>query len=242
MCAFPEFSTRSAPPRRWGIYGYANAGKSTFLSAMHQPLLVIDPDGRFSEVAGRCRAPRSLSTNPREHRDPLAIHRILSSNDCSEFATVALDSITAILEPLKAVIMEENTRGLHKNKSAPWSRKAAVLRMIVDSMVGCGRDMALIWHSEDSSDAYGKRQTRQTLQKVEARRILRCLNAVIRLEHVGGRRLARVTWSRNGVQGVAIEDTDGYWRGVPERIERALYGETATNTGTTPPVFRTTSQ
>ena len=227
MPAFPEFSTRSVPPRRWGIYGYANAGKSTFLSALHQPLLVIDPDGRFSEVAGRCRGPRSLSDNPREHRDPLAIHRILSSNDCSQFATVALDSLTAILEPLKAAIMEENARGMHKNKSAPWSQKAAVLRMIVDSMVGCGRDMTLIWHSEDGSDAYGKQQMHQTLPKVEGKRILRCLNAVIRLEHANGRRMARVTWSRNGVQGVVIEDTDGYWRGVPERIEQALYGESA---------------
>ncbi len=225
MHAFPEFSASSVPPRRWGIYGYANAGKSTFLSALHQPLLVIDPDGRFSEVAWRCREPRSLSTNPREHRDPLAIYRILSSDDCSKFATVALDSLTAILEPLKAAIMEENARGMHQNKSAPWSRKAAVLRMIVDSMVGCGRDMALIWHSEDGRDAYGKRQARQTLQKVEARRILRCLNGVIRLEHVSGRRMARVTWSRNGAQGIVIEDTDGYWRGVPERIEQALYGE-----------------
>ncbi len=227
MPAFPKFPTRSVPPRRWGVYGPANTGKSTFLSALHQPLLVIDPDGRFSEVAGRCRDPHQISTQPREHRDPLAIHRILSSSDCSQFATVALDSLTAILEPLKAAIMEENARGMHKNKSASWARKASTLRLIVDSMVGCGLDMALIWHSENGSDAYGKQQTRQTLTKVEGRRILRCLNAIIRLEHVNGRRVAHVTWSRNGVQGAVIEDTDGYWRGVPERIEQALYGESA---------------
>ena len=227
MPAFPEFPVSPVPPRRWGIYGQANAGKSTFLSAWHQPLLVIDPDGRFSEVAGRCLAPRSLSANPHEHRDPLAIHRLLSENDYSEFATVVLDSLTAILEPLKAVIMEENARRMHKNKSAPWAKKARVPRLIVDSMVGCGRDMALIWHSENGSDTYGKQQMRQTLPKVESRRILGCLNVVIRLEHVNGLRTARVAWSRNEVRGVAIKDTEGYWHGVPERIEQALYGETA---------------
>jgi len=113
---FPIFPKRTI--RRWAIIGPAGVGKSTFLSAMRQPLLVIDPDGRFCDTAPLCEMAYTISEDARVHRDPLQIYRTLSSGDYSQIGTVCLDSITAILEPMKAAAVEETRRGLHKNKSA----------------------------------------------------------------------------------------------------------------------------
>lgn len=217
---FPRFATRCK--RRWGIYGRATAGKSTFLSAMRQPLLVADPDGRFEDTALLCKDALSISENPQDHRDPLAIYRILRERECRGIGTVCLDSLTAILEPLKAAIMEENRRGEHKNKSAPWADKATALRLVTDALSACGTDTAILWHEEENRDQDGRLSSHQTLSKMDRARILRCLNAVIRLDYRSTGRVACLVWSRNGPRGIEFEDTEGYWRGVPERIDAAI--------------------
>ena len=51
------------------------------------------------------------------------------------------------------------------------------------------------------------------------------MNAIIALEKDAktGARQAVITWSRAGKKGIVIPDTEGYWKGVPEKIEEALY-------------------
>lgn len=50
---------------------------------------------------------------------------------------------------------------------------------------------------------------------------------MIELKLEKGRRVARIVWSRSGgkaLQGVEIEDAQGFWKGVPEKID-ALFAE-----------------
>lgn len=119
--AFTKFAPAQYPPRQWGLVGYPDTGKSTFLAQLRQPLLVVDADGRFHEVAGLCKDPLSISENPNDHRDGLAIARALQGADLSGIGTVVCDSATPILRLSVAMAMEGNSRGENKNKAAPFA-------------------------------------------------------------------------------------------------------------------------
>lgn len=49
--AFKSMSKTQYPPRQWALVGSPGAGKSTFAAQMAGPLLVVDADHRFAEVA-----------------------------------------------------------------------------------------------------------------------------------------------------------------------------------------------
>lgn len=223
--AFKPFVKKKYPPRQWGLVGFAGTGKSTFLAQLLQPLLVIDADGRFHEVADRCRNPLTLSENANDNRDGLAIAKALHGADLTGIGTVVLDSITPILRLTIAMAMEGNSRGENKNKSAAFQEKANQLRLIQDSMIRPGVDSVIVWHYEHGRDEQGKEKTNQTVSRAEGERLLRSMNAIIALgkDEKTGMRQAEVTWSRVGKRGIVIPDTDGYWTGVPEKIEAALY-------------------
>ena len=223
---FGSFKKTKYPPRQWGLVGFAGTGKSTFLAQLLQPLLVIDADGRFHEIADKCRDPLTLSDNPNDHRDGLAIATALQGAELSGIGTIVLDSITPILRLSIAMGMTKNERGEGpKNKVAAFQDKANQLRLIQDSMVRPGVDSVIVWHYEKGRDDKGQEQKNQTISRTEGERLLRSMNAIIALDkdENTGQRLAKVTWSRAGRRGIVIPDTEGFWRGVPERIEAALY-------------------
>ena len=59
------------PPRQWALYGYPGSGKSTFAAQLAAPLLVIDADHRFAEVARLAVGDVfQLSDNPHDNVDP----------------------------------------------------------------------------------------------------------------------------------------------------------------------------
>lgn len=223
--AFKPFVKKKYAPRQWGLVGFAGTGKSTFLAQLRQPLLVIDADGRFNEVADRCRDPVTLDGNPNDNRDGLAIAKALHGEDLSGIGTVVLDSLTPILRLTIAMAMESNKRGENKNKAAAFMDKANQLRLIQDSLVRPGVDSVIVWHYEHGLDENGKDKKNQTLPREEGRRLMRSMNVIIALnkDDKTGERSAEVVWSRVGKKGIVIPDTKGYWEGVPERIEAALY-------------------
>lgn len=229
VMAFKPFVKQKYPPRQWGLVGFAGTGKSTFLAQLRQPLLVIDADGRFNEVADLCKGPLVLSDSPNDSRDGLAIAKALHSEDLTGVGTVVLDSITPILRLTIAMAMEGNSRGENKNKAAAFQEKANQLRLIQDSMVRPGVDSVIVWHYEKGRDENGKEQKNQTVSRTEGERLMRSLNVVIELakDESTHQRYAKVVWSRVGKKGIVIPDTEGFWKGVPARIEAALYDEPA---------------
>ncbi len=62
-----------------------------------------------------------------------------------------------------------------------------------------------------------------SITSLELSRIMRSVNMRIRLTNTGVYK-AEVIWARCGRSGVVLEDTAGYWKGMPEKIEEALYG------------------
>lgn len=51
MTPFQRLTTPAYPRRQWSIVGHPGSGKSTFAARMRAPLLAIDADHRFDEVA-----------------------------------------------------------------------------------------------------------------------------------------------------------------------------------------------
>lgn len=225
MSAFPLFKPGAYPPRQWGLVGFPNVGKSHFLTQMKQPLLVIDGDGRFDEAAKYCaETPLSISKDPSVCRDPLAIYKALKDADLQGVGTIVMDSISPILRAANAATMISSDRGEIKNRSAPNAIKASLVRLIQDSVVQPGVDACIVWHKETGRDASGREQVTQTVSRVDGARMVRSLNAIIELSMSGGRRQATVVWSRVGKKNIVVPDSQGWWKGVPEQIEQALYG------------------
>lgn len=217
-------------PRHWVVRGAPNTGKSTFLTALRGPVVVIDADQRARELVGRGTAEIwPFSTTAYENCDPYIIAQILTRNRedfAREVRTIAVDSVSGILTPIVARAMEGNKRGLNKNKVAAFVEKTQVLRLIQDPLANTGCDIIYIWHEEQAFDNNAKRVTHQTVPKLERERLQRSLNALLVADiDAEGRRRLRIGWSRSGYgHGQAFVDTAGGWAGIPEQIDAALAG------------------
>lgn len=213
------------PVRQWALMGRRGAGKTAFIGAMRQPILMIDADRHAQDLANRGAQVCLLSDDPRDMSDPLRVHDLLKAGGSGGCRTVAFDSLTQITDSLIASAMEANRRGINKNKAAAFTTKADALRLISSGMTACGIDAAYVWHYEDARDKDGKVFVRTTLPNTERERLQKVLTAIIEIgENVNGR-YAKVRWSRPGPSGAVFQDESGFWAGVPERIEQYLYGD-----------------
>ncbi|MDE3023169.1 MAG: AAA family ATPase [Pseudomonadota bacterium] len=215
---------KSYPPRRWGIFGFKESGKTAFLAAMNGPILLIDAEGRSArELSMLDTEVFALSSNPMDHHDPLRIYQILRQNGAGPAKTVAVDSLTSIFSPINAESMQNAKTA--KNKASVWVDKAGFFRLIQDAVSGCGVDAAFIWHRENNMNAKGEKDSHPTISDPDLEKLKRSLNAIIGLyKHNNGSRSAKVVWSRNGPSGMAFKDEEGYWKGVPEKIDAAING------------------
>ena len=85
--------------------------------------------------------------------------------------------------------------------------------------------------------------TRSSVSQTELARLTRSINLKLKIEEDGSRRGIRVEWARRGRSGMVLWDEVGHWRGMPERIEEAVYGGLTTEEQVqieqqTPRVFR----
>jgi hypothetical protein len=223
--AFSKMPTDGYPRRLWGLYGFPGSGKSTFAARMRGPILAIDADHRFDEVARlACGNVYALSETPADNVTPERIAALLRANmPGADVKTILVDSLTAILAPLVTRAILDNDAGRNKNRAAAFKDKALALRLLQDSVTGWGTDCLWIWHLQAGRDAQANEVETATVSRTELARLTRSLNMLLRVIEEGGRRGVYVDWARRGRSGVTVWDPSGSWDGIPEALEKAVY-------------------
>jgi hypothetical protein len=223
--AFKRLDQAARPVRQWALVGYPGSGKSTFAAQMAGPLLLIDADHRFVEVARLAAGGvLTLSEIAADHVDPERVTQLLRANMAGAgVATIVVDSLTAIISPLVTEAVIANDAGLNKNRIAAYKPKAMALRLLQDAITGWGADTLWIYHLRGGMDAKAQARETTSISVVELARLRRSLNAQLRLMVDGDRRGVVVDWARSGRSGITLWDDTGCWRGMPERLEAAMY-------------------
>ena len=224
---FVKMQPDAYPRRLWSVCGFAGSGKSSFAARLRAPILAIDADHRFDEVLPLAGGDvYRLSETPSDAIDPERIAACLRENmPGSGVQTIVVDSLTAILAPLVTAAILDNDAGRNKNRMAAWKPKALGMRTIQDAVTGWGCDVLWIYHLQSGRDAGAVEHTTSTISLTELARLTRCLNLRLRIM-VGkdGRRGVVVEWARRGRSGLTLWDDSGSWEGMPEAIEKAVYG------------------
>lgn len=214
------------PTRQWALVGYPGSGKSTFAAQMHAPMVVIDADHRFAEVmrhvAGDVFA---LSDDPADNVDAERIAALLRQNMAgSGVKTLVVDSLTAIIAPLVTSAVMDNDAGRNKNKISAFKDKALAVRLLQDTITGYGVDTLWIYHLRSGMDAKAQAIESTSISAVELARLRRSLNLQLRVIEQQGKRGIVIDWARSGRSGLMLWDDTGNWQGMPEKIEKAVYG------------------
>jgi hypothetical protein len=225
MMGFKKIDVSGHPPRHWSIVGFPGSGKSSFSAMMDGPLLAIDADHRFNEVARLAAGDVfQLSDVPADMVDAGRIAQLLASNmPGSGVRTVVIDSLTSIIAPLVTAAQMDNDAGVNKNRVAAFRGKALALRLLQDVVSKWGTDVLWVYHLRTGLDGKANPQEVTSISVTELARLRRSLNMILRIVTDGPKRGVLVEWARRGRQGVTLWDESGRWLGMPERIEVAVY-------------------
>lgn len=219
---FRTLTPNQYPPRQWAILGDPGSGKSTFAAQMAGPILVVDSDHRFQEVT-RLAAGAVYSVDT-VGNDAESIAGELRANMLgSGVRTIVVDSLTAIIGPLVVQAVLDNDAGRNKNKVAAYKPKAMAMRLLQDTITGWGTDTLWVYHTRQGLDGQARQVESTSISAVELARLRRSLNMTLRVDAHHGRHTITVEWARRGRYPLTLEDESGCWRGMPERIEAAVY-------------------
>lgn len=223
--AFKKIDTTARPPRHWALVGPPDCGKSTFAAALAGPILAIDADHRFSEVAGLAAGEvYEISDNPADHVDAGRIAQLLAANmPGAGVKTVVIDSLTSIIAPLVTQAVMDNDEGKNKNRVAAFKPKSQAVRLLQDAVTRWGCDTLWIYHLRAGMDGNARQVESTSISTLELTRLRRSLNMQLRIVQDGPKRGVTVEWARRGRDGMTLWDESGVWRGMPERIEVAVY-------------------
>jgi hypothetical protein len=222
---FKKMTKPKYPPRLWELRGYPGSGKTTFATQMRTPLLPIDADNRFAEVVHLADGDvYRLSDDPSDNTDARRIADLLDANmPGSDVATIVVDSLTTIIAPLVAKAILANDAGENKNRIAAFKEKALAMRTLQDAVTRWGCDVLFVYHVEDARDGQARAVTRTSISDTELARLMRSVNLKLEIVQSDGRRGVKVVWARRGRSGMVLWDDTGCWRGMPEKIEQAVY-------------------
>jgi hypothetical protein len=193
---------------------------------MCDPLLVVDADHRFTEVAGKAAGEvYELSDNPADHINAERIAALLRENMAdSGVRTVIVDSLTSILSPLVVEAILDNEAGRNKNRVSAFKDKALAMRLLQDTITGWGCDVLWIYHLRSGLDSQAVQRETTSISAVELARLRRSLNMQLRVVQEGNRRGIHVEWARRGRSGITLWDESNHWQNMPAKIEQAVYG------------------
>jgi energy-coupling factor transporter ATP-binding protein EcfA2 len=224
--AFKKMDKTAFPPRQWALVGHPGSGKSTFAAQMRGPLLVVDADHRFTEVAGKTTEEvYELSENPADHINAERIAILLRENMAdSGVRTVIVDSLTSILSPLVVEAILDNEAGRNKNRVSAFKDKALAMRLLQDTITGWGCDVLWIYHLRAGLDSQAVQRETTSISAVELARLRRSLNMQLRIVQEGDQRGIHVEWARRGRSGITLWDESDHWKNMPEKLEQAVYG------------------
>lgn len=204
---------------------YVVTHNSTFASQMAAPMLVVDADHRFTEVAGKATGEvYELSDNPADNVNAERIADLLKENMAdSGVKTVIVDSLTSILTPLVVEAIMDNDAGRNRNRVSAFKEKALAMRLLQDTITGWGCNVLWIYHTRTGLDGQAQQRESTSISTVELARLRRSLNMQLRIVEQNGKRGIQVDWARRGRSGLILWDETGIWQGMPERIEQAAY-------------------
>lgn len=223
---FKKMDVTKLPARQWALVGHPGGGKSTFSTQMRTPILPIDADHRFAEVAYLCSGDvLELSGNAADHVNAERIAGLLKENmEGSGVQTVVIDSLTSILTPLVVEAIMDNDAGRNKNRVSAFKDKALAMRLLQDTITGWGVDTLWIYHLRSGLNGQAAQVESKSISVVELARLRRSLNMELQIVEQGNERGVKVTWARRGRSGMTLWDESGTWKGFPEKIEAAVYG------------------
>ena len=223
---FRKMEVQKFPTRQWLLISHPGDGKSTFSTQMRTPLLPVDADHRYAEVAALAEGEvYQLSENPADNINAERIADLLKANMAgSGVKTVIIDSLTSILTPLVVEAILDNDAGRNKNRVSAFKDKALAMRLLQDTITGWGVDVLWIAHLRTNLDSQATQRESTSISAVEIARLRRSLNMDLRIVREGNRRGIHVEWARRGRSGFTLWDAHPLWRGMPERIENAVYG------------------
>lgn len=234
--AFKKMTVK-LPPRLWMLSARSGDGKTHFSMQMAAPILPIDADRKL--IGTQRHAVGDVYEFSAEHADALSVESICRILDQdmpdSGVATITLDSITPILEPIITAAMEQAKTA--KNKIAPFQKKAEAIKKLTHALHKWGCDVLWIYHIEDSVDTSGNRTQRTSIPATELARIAKAVNMRLSIVRDGDRRGIRVDYAQHGKYGMTLWDDAGGWKGMPERIEREVYADGVLTTPLEPTTF-----
>lgn len=208
------------PPRVWLLKGRSRSGKSVFSMNMRGPLLPIDADNKlFGSQQYAVGEVMEFSDNHADAVNVARIESILETNmPDAAIKTIIVDSVTPILEPLIIKAMDNVSGGMGR-----WQAKSAAMKKLTYACTKWGGDVLFIYHIDDSMNASAKMAEKTSITTTELARLNKHFNMSLTVVEEGNRRGIRVDYAQHGKYGMTIWDDNGYWRGMPEKIEEAVY-------------------
>lgn len=226
---FKKMDKSALPPRQWLLIGHPGVGKSTFSAQMKSPILAIDTDRRYAEVASLCPGTvydlADSDDDGIDMTDASQMAAVLKKNlPGSDVKTIVFDSVTAFLTPKVVTAILDNDSGKNKNRVTGFKDKALSMRLLEDTITNAGVNVLWIAHRRATRDSQAREIEVDSISTVELARLRRCLNMELEIVTEGKKFGVKVRWARNGRSGMTLWDETGVWKGMPEKIEEAVYG------------------
>ena len=222
------FRNSSPPPTRaaCGAWSASRARAKTFAMQIRGPLLCIDADHRADEVARLAAAGvYQLSDRPADNVAAEAIADCLRANMAgSDIKTILVDSLTAIMAPLVTAAILDNEAGRNKNRMTGFKDKALAMRLCRTASAPGAPMCSTSTTCRAAATPTPRRSPRRPSAAPSSPACNAASTSSSGLSIREGQAGIHVDWARRGRADLTLWDDTGIWKGMPEKIEQAIYG------------------